>query len=86
MVWRGDAIPSRHFAEFVRNLLLATPTINPKIHAALRMDKPNTVHWSVLDNGRLALLNFNGRSATVKFANGKQLTIPPYEPATALSW
>lgn len=80
VLWRGDLIPSRHFAEFVRDLLLGMPSIQPRIRAALRMDKPTSVYWSVLDNGKLMLLNFSGRAATVKFADGKTATIAPYEP------
>jgi hypothetical protein len=81
ILWRGDLVPSRDYAEFVRELLLATPSIHPRIRAALRMEKPATVYWSVLDNGRLALLNFSGRAATVRLAGGKNVTIPAFEPA-----
>ncbi len=79
VLWRGDLVPSRSYAEFVRGLLLKTPTIQPAIRAALEMEKPATVFWSVLENGRLALLNFSGRPATVRLAAGKIITIPPYE-------
>lgn len=81
VVWRGDLIPSQSYAEFVRELLLKTPSLRPEIQAALRMDKPATVYWSVLENGRTALLNFSSRPATVRLASGKTLTLPPYEPA-----
>jgi hypothetical protein len=81
VVWHGDLIPSRYFAEFVRTLLLRMPSIDPRLRAALQMEKPPTVYWSVLDNGRLAMLNFAGRPATVRLAGGKTVTIPPYEPA-----
>lgn len=79
--WQGDLIPSQAYAEFVQELLLATPSIRAETRAALRMEKPSTVYWSPLENGRLLLLNFSGRPATVTLAGGKRLTIPPYELA-----
>ena len=79
VLWRGDLIPSRSYAEFVRDLLLKSPSTNPRIHAALEMDKPNSVFWSVLENGKLALLNFSSRPAKVRLAGGKDLNIPAYE-------
>ena len=80
ILWRGDLIPSRDFAEFVRELLLKTPSIHPRIRAALQMEKPPTVYWSVLENGKLVLLNFSTRAATVRLSGGKTLTIPAFEP------
>ena len=79
VLWRGDLIPSRSYAEFVQGLLLQTPGICPQIQAALQMEKPTTVYWSVLENGKLALLNFNRRPASVRLAGGKSISIPPYE-------
>lgn len=81
VLWRGDLIPSRSYAEFVRELVLNTPGIRPQILATLRMDKPQSTFWSVLENGRLALLNFSSRPATVRLQSGKTITIPPYELA-----
>lgn len=80
IVWHGDLIPSGYFAEFVRDLIARTETINPRLRAAAKIDKPNTVFYSVLENGKLALLNFNGKPATVKLAGGKTVTMGPYEP------
>ena len=81
ILWRGDLIPSRSYAEFVRELLLKTPAIRPQIRAALQMEKPTTVFWSVLENSKLALLNFSSRPATVRLVDGKIINIPPYEMA-----
>lgn len=71
IVYGGETIPARDYCEYVRDLLLKTPSIHPRIHAALRMQKPGTVYWSVLENGKLALLNFSSRTATVRLANGR---------------
>ena len=81
VVWHGDLIPSQSYAEFVRDLLLETPAIRPEIRAALQMEKPATVFWSVLENRKLALLNFSPRAARVTLAGGKTITIPSYEVA-----
>lgn len=80
IAYGGEVIPARAFSEFVQNLLLSTPTLHPRIHTALKMKKPDTVYWSVLDNGKLALLNFSSRPATVTLATGKVIQIPPHEP------
>jgi len=81
ILWRGDLIPSRSYAEFLRGLVLQTPGIRPEILAALRMEKPNSTFWSVLENGKLALLNFSSHPATVRLADGKTITLPAYEMA-----
>ncbi|MFN7934266.1 MAG: family 14 glycosylhydrolase [Bryobacteraceae bacterium] len=78
--WRGEVIPALEFTEGMKDLLLKTPSIHPRIQAALKMQKPATTYWSVLENGKLALLNFSPRTATVKLAGGKIITIPPFEP------
>lgn len=78
VLWRGDLIPSQSYAEFIRDLLLRTPSLRPEIKAALQMEKPAGVYWSFLTSGKLALLNFNNRSATVTLASGTKLLIPAY--------
>ncbi len=80
VLWRGDLIPSQSYAEFIRGLVLKTPGIRPEILAGLQMEKPASVFWSVLENGKLALLNFSDHPATVTLTSGKVLSIPPYEP------
>ncbi len=77
--WQGDLVPSGSYAEFVRDLLLKTPAIRPQTRDALRMQKPPTVFWSVLENQQLALLNFGEHAAKVRLANGKTVRIPAYE-------
>ena len=79
VLWRGDLIPSQSYAEFVRELLLKTPAIRPPIRAALQMEKPSTVFWNVLENGKLALLNFSSRPTRVTLASRKTVEIPSYD-------
>lgn len=80
VVWHGDLIPTLEYAGFVKDMLLKMPSVNPRIKEALRMEKPATVYWSVLENGKLALLNFDGRVAAVRLTNGTSVLMPPYEP------
>lgn len=78
VLWRGDLIPSQSYAEFIRDLLLKTPSLRPEIKTALQMEQPAGVYWSFLTSGKLALLNFNNHSATVTLASGTKLLIPAY--------
>ncbi len=81
VVWRGDLIPSQSYAEFIRDFLLETPAIRPEIRAARQLEKPPTVFWSVLENGKLALLNFSNRPARVTLASGRFVIVPSCEMA-----
>ena len=79
VLWRGDLIPSQSYAEFVRALLLQTPSIRPQTRAALQIEKPPTVYCSVLENGKLALLNFSNHPAAVRLPDQRAISIAPYE-------
>jgi hypothetical protein len=77
-VWPGDLIPSHDYARFVKDLLRQSPAIRPEIRSALQIEKPSTVFSSLLENRRLALLNFNDEPATVRLPGGRELTLSPY--------
>jgi hypothetical protein len=79
--WQGDLIPSQSYVEFLRDLLLNTPSLQPRTRDALRMEKAPSVFWSVLANGKLALLNFGDHPARVRLVSGKMIKIEPYEMA-----
>jgi hypothetical protein len=55
------------------------PQLRQPTRDALAITKPDSVYWSTLENGRLALLNFSDAPATVRLATGAAITIPPYE-------
>ena len=76
--WPGDLIPSHAYSDFVKQVLLGTPAIRPEVREALRMRKPSSVYWSVLENRSLALLNFDDRPARVELRDGRVLEIEPY--------
>ena len=81
VVWHGDLIPSQSYARFIHDLLLRQEGIRPAIRNALSMTKPARVFWSVLENGRLLLLNFSDDPASVTLQGGRRIEIPPYEMA-----
>jgi hypothetical protein len=62
---------------FVRRQLQELNGLHPGVTQALRMEKPETVYWSVLQSGKLAPLNFDDAPATVRFA-GRTLRVEPY--------
>jgi hypothetical protein len=79
-VIRYHGIPwsaQEYYLNFVRRRLRELSNLHPQTMEALRMDKPDTVYWSVLQNGQLALLNFDDDPATVTFA-GEKLRLDPY--------
>jgi len=74
----GDAEPPDEYVEFVRQQLLGLKQLRPEIHRALQIDKPRNVYWSVLEGGKLALLNFTDHQALVRLPGGKTLSMQPY--------
>lgn len=81
VLWRGDLVPGEFYAEFLKDLMMKLPQIRPETRGALAMEKPLNVYWSVLQNGKVALLNFSNHAATVKLRGGRAVTIAPYEMA-----
>ncbi len=79
LVYPGEAVPAEFYSEFIRERVLALPQVRPAIRSALAIRKPPEVYWSVLENGKLALLNFSNRAASVRLPDGKTLGIEPYE-------
>jgi hypothetical protein len=61
----------------LRSRLLELKGLNPDITKALNMEKPETVFWSVLQSGELALLNNADAPATVRF-DETALRLEPY--------
>jgi hypothetical protein len=70
----------------MRQQLLGLKQLRPEIHRALEIQKPNDVYWSVLEGGKLALLNFTDHEALVRLSGGKTLAVPPFGILMTPSW
>ncbi|MEN6604748.1 MAG: beta-galactosidase [Bryobacteraceae bacterium] len=79
IVYPGDAVPPEFYSAFVRDKVRTMPQVRASIRSALAMRKPADVYWSVLENGKLALLNFSDDAATVRLESGKTTRVGPYE-------
>jgi hypothetical protein len=77
----GDPVPGEYYARFIRSELRRLGSLRPPIRRALEIEKPEFVYWSVLENGRLALLNFEDDEAHIRLAGGRSLRLPPYRIA-----
>jgi hypothetical protein len=76
--FEGYAEPSRHYISFVRATLRGLPQLRREVHDALQIETPYEVYWSVLENGKLALLNYDDHEAAVRLAGGRTITLKPY--------
>ena len=79
----GDPEPGEPYARFVRDELRKLGNLRPQVRAALRMEKPPGVYWSVLENGETWLLNFSDGEAVAVLEGGRRMRLAPYTIATA---
>jgi hypothetical protein len=84
--YTGDMEPADEYVEFVRKQLLGLKQLRPEVQRALQIEKPKNVYWSVLEGGKLALLNFTDHPALVRLPGGKTITVPPYGIVMTTSW
>ncbi|HJY05800.1 MAG TPA: hypothetical protein VJ323_05755, partial [Bryobacteraceae bacterium] len=66
------------YAEFLAAELRKLP-LSPGVHRALEMQRPSSVYWSVLTNGKLALFNFDDDAAVIRLADNRAIPLKPYE-------
>jgi hypothetical protein len=78
LLFEGHPEPIHYYVTFLRDQLRQLEVLSPAVRAAIRIEKPVEVYWSVLKNGKLALMNYDDVDAVVQLSSGKQLTIPPY--------
>ncbi len=76
--FKGDPEPGEPYARFVRDELRKLDGLRPAVKAALRMQKADSVYWSVLESGAMALLNFADDPANVRLADGRVVKLEPY--------
>ncbi len=84
-LFRGGGAPDE-YVEFMRQQLLGLKQLRPEIHRALQIEKPKQVYWSVLEGGKLAVLNFTDHQALVRLPGGKTLVVRPYGILMTTSW
>lgn len=77
----GDPVPGEYYARFVRDQLRRLDVLRPEIRRALAIEKPEFVYWSVLEGGRVALLNFDDEEAAVTLPPRRALRLEPYSVA-----
>lgn len=76
--FQGDPEPPDEFVNFIRRQLLDSKQVRPRNHRALEIEKPRKVYWSLLDNGKLALLNFSDDPARVQLPDQRVVQMRPY--------
>jgi hypothetical protein len=76
--FEGHPEPIHYYMNFLRDQLRNLERLSPAVRAAVSMEKPEEVYWSVLKNGKLALLNYDDGEATVRLAGGRKIKIAPY--------
>lgn len=76
--YQGDPDPPQYYAWFVQRQLRGMRQLQPEIQRALEIVKPRETYWSVLENGKLALLNFTGQEVQVRLESEKTLQMQPY--------
>jgi len=74
----GEAEPPNEYVEFVHDQLLGLKQLRPEVQRALRIEKPQEMYWSVLEGGKLALLNFTNHVAQARLPGGRALAVQPY--------
>lgn len=82
----GEAEPPNEYVEFVHDQLIGLKQLRPEIRRALRIEKPQGVYWSVLEGGKLAVLNFTGHAQTLRLPGGGILRLRPYGMAMTATW
>jgi hypothetical protein len=84
--FEGEPEPPDEYVEFVHQQLLGLKQLRPEVHRALEIDKPRNVYWSVLEGGKLALLNFTDHEAQVRLPGGSTVVVPPYGIVMSTPW
>ena len=85
ILFEGHPEPIHYYITFLREQLRTLGKLSPAFRSAVAMEKPEEVYWSVLNNDRLVLLNYDDSEAVVRLAGGKTVRMQPYtidiEPA-----
>lgn len=78
MLFDQQTEPFTAYVRFVRNALAKLDTLSPEVRAAVGMTKPDGTYWTVMEDGRLALLSYDDAPAVVRIGAKPPLTMAPY--------
>lgn len=78
LLFSGQTEPFSAYVEFVRRELPKLKILPTSVQAAFSIRKPEDTFWTVLEDGRLALLNYGDATANISLPGGKPLALKPY--------
>jgi hypothetical protein len=78
MLFTGQTEPFSAYAEYVRRELPKVQSLGVAVREAVTMRKPDDAFWTVMEDGRVALLNYGDTTAVVTGADGRTVTLAPY--------
>lgn len=78
LLFHGQTEPFTAYVEFARRELAKLPSLRAPIRAALAINKPSETFWTVMDDGRLLLMNYGDGPARVALSSGATLSLAPY--------
>jgi len=78
MLFAGQTEPFSAFVEYVRRELPKVEGMSAAVREAVTMRKPDDTFWTVMEDGRVALLNYGDEAAVVTLSGGRTVTLVPY--------
>lgn len=79
VIWyRSDREPPSRYARFIRQQLLELQRLDPRTRRMLLIDKGPEVYVSVLQSGKLAILNYNDEVAHALVPGAGTVSLQPY--------
>jgi hypothetical protein len=78
-LYGGHTEPFSAYVAYVQTELAKLPSLRAEVRAAMGMRKPAVTFWTILDDGRTALLHYGDEPASVTLPGGAALTLKPYE-------
>jgi hypothetical protein len=70
--------PFDAFVEYVRKSLAKTSELSPEVRSAVGMSKPADTFWTVMEDGRMFLMNYGDSPAVVRIGARPPITLAPY--------
>lgn len=77
--FKGDMDPPSLYAAFVRNTLRELPTLAPLTRALIEVERPEQVFLSALEDGSIAILNYEEREVSIQLPDRPPISLSPYQ-------